>query len=97
LSGDDRAVLGGVAAVLRSGTLPVLVAGHADNTGPASVNQALSVRRAQAAVAYLVGEGVPAARLRAVGYGASRPIADNATTSGRAANRRVEIIADPGT
>ncbi|OHV36366.1 MULTISPECIES: OmpA family protein [Pseudofrankia] len=95
LSPADLAALDGVAIVLRAGALPVVVAGHADSTGPAPYNEALSVRRAEAAVAYLVGRGVPAARLRAVGLGESHPAADNATPAGRAANRRVEITPDP--
>jgi OOP family OmpA-OmpF porin len=96
LSGPDRAALDLVAAALRAGTAPALVAGHTDSTGPASVNQALSLGRAEAAVNYLVSRGVPTERLRAVGYGASRPAADNATPAGRAANRRVEIVVDAG-
>ncbi|MBL7491795.1 OmpA family protein [Frankia sp. AgB1.9] len=96
LSGPDRDALDLVAAALRAGTAPALVAGHTDSTGPASVNEALSLGRAQAAVGYLVSRGVPAERLRAVGYGASRPAADNATPAGRAANRRVEIVVDAG-
>ncbi|ADP82788.1 OmpA family protein [Pseudofrankia inefficax] len=94
LSDRDRAALDLVAAALRAGTAPALVAGHTDSTGPASLNEALSLGRAQAAVGYLVSQGVPAGRLRAVGYGASRPAADNATPAGRAANRRVEIVTD---
>ncbi|WP_045875326.1 OmpA family protein [Pseudofrankia sp. DC12] len=96
LSDSDRAALDGIAVALRAGTFPALVAGHADGTGPASVNQALSLGRAQAVVGYLVTRGVLAGRLRAVGYGANRPIADNATRAGRAANRRVEIVLDAG-
>jgi OOP family OmpA-OmpF porin len=96
LSAGDRAGLDGVAAVLRAGTVSALVVGHTDSTGPTAVNQALSLGRARAAVDYLVAEGVPATRLRAVGLGASRPVADNATPAGRAANRRVEIVADAG-
>jgi len=95
LSASDRAVLDGVAAALASGTLSVVIAGHADSAGPAAYNEALSVRRAEAARAYLVGEGVPAARLRAVGLGERQPVADNAAPAGRAANRRVEITPDP--
>jgi OOP family OmpA-OmpF porin len=94
LSADDRAVLDRIAAALRPGALPVVVAGHTDAAGGLALNQALSLGRAQTAVAYLVGRGVPVAALRAAGFGAATPIADNATTSGRAANRRVEITPD---
>lgn len=91
LSAEDRAVLDGVAQALRSGTLPVVVAGFTDASGPRSVNLALSMSRAEAVAAYLVSRGVPAEVLRAVGLGPDQPVADNATEAGRAANRRVEI------
>ncbi|WP_238429591.1 OmpA family protein [Frankia nepalensis] len=94
LSAADRASLDGVAAALRAGAPPALVAGHADSTGPVAFNQTLSLRRAEAAVAYLVSKGVPPTSLRAVGFGSSRPAADNATAGGRATNRRVEITFD---
>lgn len=69
----------------------VEVAGHTDSTGPEQYNQGLSERRARAVVNYLVGQGIPASRLRPVGYGESRPVADNGTRDGRAQNRRVEL------
>jgi OOP family OmpA-OmpF porin len=96
LSPVDEANLAAVAAALRPGTLTVLVAGHTDSTGPAGYNEALSLRRARAAVAYLESAGVPADRLRCVGDGEADPVADNATAVGRAANRRVEITSLPG-
>lgn len=67
------------------------VEGHTDNVGTAPSNLALSVKRAQAVVAWLTSNGVAAARLTAEGYGQSRPIADNNTEDGRAKNRRVEL------
>ena len=51
----------------------------------------LSDARAKAVVAYLVKQGVAANALTAKGYGADKPIADNATDDGRARNRRVEF------
>lgn len=59
--------------------------------GVAAYNQVMSERRAAAVRAALVAAGVDPARLEAAGYGASRPIADNDTESGRRRNRRVEI------
>jgi OOP family OmpA-OmpF porin len=67
------------------------IGGHTDNVGSAAVNQRLSQQRAQAVRQYLVGKGVPAGRLRVVGYGASKPIASNDTPEGRAQNRRIEF------
>jgi OOP family OmpA-OmpF porin len=67
------------------------VSGHTDATGADEYNQGLSERRANSVVEYLVGKGVSASRLQAVGHGESSPVADNATRDGRAQNRRVEL------
>ncbi|NLZ78660.1 MAG: OmpA family protein [Gammaproteobacteria bacterium] len=67
------------------------VEGHTDSTGNAAYNQKLSERRAGAVRDTLVNQfGVEASRINAVGYGKERPVADNATSEGRAINRRVE-------
>lgn len=67
------------------------VEGHTDSTGNAAYNQKLSERRAAAVRDTLVNQfGVEADRVNAVGYGKDRPVADNATSEGRAINRRVE-------
>lgn len=68
------------------------IEGHTDSTGTAAHNQELSAARAAAVCDALAERGVAAARLRAAGYGAARPVADNATALGRARNRRVEIV-----
>jgi outer membrane protein OmpA-like peptidoglycan-associated protein len=74
----------------------IMIEGHTDNTGTASYNQGLSERRAAAVKDYLVRNGaVEEGRITSVGYGMSRPIADNATKAGRAQNRRVDIIVLP--
>ena len=67
------------------------VQAHTDNRGPARGNLTLSQQRAQAVVQYMVQGGVSASRLRAVGYGESRPPFQNATEEGRQRNRRVEF------
>jgi outer membrane protein OmpA-like peptidoglycan-associated protein len=69
----------------------VSIEGHTDSTGTAAHNQQLSEARAAAVREYLAGHGVAAQRLTSAGFGASRPVADNATELGRARNRRVEI------
>jgi OOP family OmpA-OmpF porin len=70
------------------------IRGHTDSVGPAEYNMTLSQRRADAVLEYFVSKGIAANRLRAVGYGESRPIAPNDTDEGRALNRRVELKAD---
>jgi outer membrane protein OmpA-like peptidoglycan-associated protein len=91
-------VLKAVAVVLKHAVQikKMSVDGHTDDRGGVAHNQDLSERRARSVVRYLVREGVEEARLEAHGYGQSRPIKDNATQQGRAANRRVEFhVIDP--
>lgn len=70
----------------------VRIIGHTDNTGTDAINDPLSVNRAKATRDYLVARGVSMNRIAIDGRGSHEPIADNSTTSGRAANRRVEIF-----
>lgn len=67
------------------------IAGHTDSIGQADSNLKLSTRRAQAVLNFLVSQGVDENRLHAKGYGATEPIAENTSDSGRALNRRVEL------
>lgn len=69
----------------------VIVFGHTDSTGGEDLNQRLSEQRANAARTYLVGAGLDAERVAAVGRGENDPIADNETEAGRQENRRVEV------
>ena len=71
--------------------IKVQIAGHTDGKGSVPYNQRLSERRAATVKIYLVGKGIDSGRMTTVGYGKSRPIADNATDEGRAINRRVEL------
>ena len=71
------------------------VLGHTDATGTLAANKALSERRAQAIAKLLTSRGVAQARVATRGYAAAYPIADNATETGRALNRRVEIKVVP--
>ncbi|HET7889598.1 MAG TPA: OmpA family protein [Bradyrhizobium sp.] len=68
------------------------VAGHTDTDGDGPANQALSEKRAQAVVDYLVRAGLPASRFSAVGYGSTQPIAANDSDEGKARNRRIEFV-----
>lgn len=72
-------------------SLKLLIEGHTDNIGKAEHNQTLSQQRAEAIVSYLEEKGIDSSRLKAKGYGFSRPIADNDSEQGRALNRRTEI------
>ena len=92
------AVLDKLAATLVEYNQTVIqIAGHTDSTGSHAYNMKLSLERADSVKAYLVGRGVPAARLVTVGAGPDYPIASNATEEGRAENRRVEITIVPVT
>jgi OOP family OmpA-OmpF porin len=73
--------------------VPVEIAGHADSQGSPERNLELSRRRAQAVLDYFVSRGEDPERFVAVGYGDTRPIADNSTEEGRQKNRRIEFIA----
>src|SRR5210317_207563 len=75
----------------------VEVAGHTDSTGSDGYNQALSERRSSSVSQYLKSQGISSQRLISIGLGESMPVADNATNSGRQANRRVEITMVPVT
>ncbi|WP_223871779.1 OmpA family protein [Candidatus Dactylopiibacterium carminicum] len=87
-----RTVLDQFATSLRNNTgTRVDIVGHTDSTGSDAINNPLSVRRAESVRDYLVGRGVSSSRFKTAGVGASQPIADNTTASGRALNRRVEI------
>lgn len=73
-------------------TGPYEIGGHTDSSGDDEINLPLSKRRADSVREYLVGKGVDAANLSTEGFGAERPIADNATEEGKARNRRIEFV-----
>lgn len=70
----------------------LVVEGHTDSQGSDQYNLGLAQRRAETVRSYLVNRGYPSGQVQALGVGEGRPIADNATTEGRANNRRVEIV-----
>ncbi|MFC0206658.1 OmpA family protein [Novosphingobium soli] len=73
-----------------AGSRQFVIEGHTDNIGSPAYNRELSRERAQAVVNYLVGAGVPSAKLRAVGYGFDHP--RDGTVASDPSNRRVEIV-----
>lgn len=87
-----------IAGVLKSkyAAKQVDVIGHTDSDpikkSPWEDNWELSAQRALTVLRYLVKQGIPGDQIRAVGRGASQPVASNSTPSGKAQNRRVEIV-----
>ncbi len=73
----------------------ITVVGHTDSVGSAQANLELSSRRAAAVAGYLAQHGVQRSRMSTEGRGEAEPIADNATETGRAQNRRVEMLIRP--
>ena len=93
---DLRRDLGVVASNLQAyPNSTIEIAGHTDNTGSGSYNQALSQRRAEAVGTILMSNGVQPMRLRTTGRGEEEPVETNLTSEGRVQNRRVEIIIRP--
>jgi outer membrane protein OmpA-like peptidoglycan-associated protein len=81
-------------ALMETKERKLTVEGHTDSQGSSSYNQDLSQKRADAVRSYLISRGYPGDLIQAHGIGKDRPIASNATSEGRANNRRVEIIVD---
>jgi outer membrane protein OmpA-like peptidoglycan-associated protein len=91
---ESGTVLAEIARLLREDPkLELVIEGHTDNVGGGEFNLDLSRRRADAVKRWLADKGgVNEVRLATVGFGLTRPVADNATEEGRAQNRRVELI-----
>lgn len=81
-----------IETALRCPTANIEVAGHTDSDGDDETNMALSEKRARAVADYLIRAGLPAERLKAVGYGSSQPVAVNDTEEGKARNRRIDFV-----
>ena len=96
ISADFYKVLDSVALVLNEfDKTYVDIVGHTDSTGALQYNQTLSEARASSVARYLESQKVVSQRIITRGAGPSQPIASNDTTSGRALNRRVEIVLTP--
>ena len=92
LKSEFSSTLNSVALVLKKYTkTSISITGHTDSDGSDSYNQQLSVSRASSVAYDLNGRGVSGNRLLTQGAGESQPIADNGTSAGKAANRRVEL------
>jgi outer membrane protein OmpA-like peptidoglycan-associated protein len=78
--------------LMQNSTIQVTIEGHTDAIGPTSVNQQVSIQRANSIKAQMVSMGVNSNQIQTVGFGESRPIRVNDTEAGRSYNRRIEII-----
>lgn len=93
IKSESHGLLNTVAQVLSDyPSIRVEVQGHTDDRGANKANLLLSQQRAESVRAYLITRNVEPYRMRAKGYGETRPIDSNKTVSGRAANRRVEFV-----
>lgn len=97
LTPDNYTLLSKVQQAIQTFGQPVVtIEGHTDSTGSEQTNLALSQQRADAVKTYLVAnKTLPANRIRAAGYGPSRPLAPNTTAEGRAINRRIDVLIKP--
>ena len=73
----------------------IQIEGHTDNVEDETNNVTLSEKRATAVKDALASKGVTSSRMQTIGFGGSKPVADNTTAVGRKANRRVEIVIVP--
>ena len=89
---EGQTVLNNLANGIKGIKLEVIIAvGNTDSVGTDAYNMALGQRRAQTVKAYLVSKGIDGSRIYTESKGKSNPVASNATTEGRAKNRRVDI------
>lgn len=91
---DDKERLGVIGTYMKKyPDTTAVIEGHADNVGTAEYNMNLSQHRAESVVTYLTSTyKIAPSRLSAVGYGNTRPVADNSTSEGRRANRRINAV-----
>ena len=93
LKPDGQEVVNEIASVLKANpTLKLSIEGHTDTTGTADKNKKLSVDRATTVMNYLIAIGIPKANLKAIGYGAEKPLVPNTSAENKAKNRRVELV-----
>ncbi|MEI7528459.1 MAG: OmpA family protein [Elusimicrobiota bacterium] len=90
-----KKILAPMADELKKVNKDIIIEGHTDNvpikSGKYTSNWELSMARAYSVLVFFSEQGIPAKNLAGLGYGDNRPIGDNATSEGRAKNRRIEI------
>jgi outer membrane protein OmpA-like peptidoglycan-associated protein len=90
---SGKATIDEVAALMKEHpSSSVRIEGHTDAVGNENANQKLSLDRANAVKTMLVGEGIDASRIEAVGLGEKAPVDSNASDEGRAKNRRIDAV-----
>jgi OOP family OmpA-OmpF porin len=90
---ESQSIVDQISEMLKTNKdLKISIEGHTDNVGSDKSNRLLSENRAKAVMNALISTGIEKSRLSYKGWGASKPIADNATEEGKAKNRRVEIV-----
>jgi outer membrane protein OmpA-like peptidoglycan-associated protein len=89
---ESKLELTRVAQFLRKSKTTLEIAGHTDDVGTMQANQALSEDRANAVLSFLATQGIAKGRMKAVGYGKTKPRVRGASEEARAQNRRVEMI-----
>jgi len=92
IKSNSYAILDKVVRVMKNNpSYNLSIEGHTDSQGDAAFNWKLSQDRASAVKNYLVDKGISGNRMTAIGFGETKPVADNSTKAGRALNRRVEF------
>jgi len=81
-----------VQILTENAALHISINGYTDNVGSNQSNLLLSANRAKAVMDYFIEKGIEGNRLQYKGFGAAKPIANNATEEGRAMNRRTEMV-----
>lgn len=89
---SERALQTVVDLLIRDPLFDIEIHGHTDNVGDKSYNLKLSQQRADAVKTELIKRGIDGNRIKAIGFGDTKPVADNKTEEGRAENRRTEFI-----
>jgi len=93
LTMNSKTILNGAVKKLKAypASVSIQISAHTDSDGSAAANLKLSDKRAKSVLAYLVEHGIDPTTLVSKGYGEAEPTADNKTSAGKAANRRVEL------
>jgi len=90
---ESKPTLDKIVAMLKSEqVMQLIIEGHTDSDGTTEHNQLLSQKRAESVKLYLTSAGISSSRLSIKGYGESKPVASNTTATGKAQNRRVELV-----